>query len=62
MAQSGVLERSRVQLMRGLVCTKAKADLGAGGAAPPYLGFIPGGSGDLRWTTHARTLATAGAG
>src|SRR5918912_886954 len=42
-AQSGVLERPRVQLMRGLVCTKAKADLAAGGAAPPYPGFIPGG-------------------
>ena len=49
--QAGVLEGSRVQLYDGLARTKAKADLGAGGAAPLYPGFIPGGSDDLRWAT-----------
>ena len=29
-----------------------KADLPAGSAAPLYLGFIPGGSDDLRWATR----------
>src|SRR5438445_653294 len=29
---------------------QGKADLGAG-AAPPYTGFIPGESKDLRWAT-----------
>jgi hypothetical protein len=47
-AQAGVLEGSRVQLENGLARTKAKADLAAGGAAPLYPGFIPGGSDDLR--------------
>src|SRR5690242_5331777 len=49
--QAGVLEGSPVQLYDGLARTKAKADLGAGGAAPLYPGFIPGGSDDLRWAT-----------
>jgi len=48
LAQAGVLEGPRVQLANGLARTKAKADLGAGGAAPPYPGFIPGGLDDLR--------------
>src|SRR4051794_29283986 len=34
LAQAGVLEGSRVQLENGLARTKAKADLGAGGAPP----------------------------
>src|SRR3954468_6384747 len=50
-AQAGVLEGSRVQLENGLARTKAKADLGAGGAPPSYPGFIPGESDDLRWAT-----------
>src|SRR3954454_3187864 len=49
--QAGVLEGSPVQLYDGLARTKAKADLGAGGAAPLYPGFIPGGSDDVRWAT-----------
>jgi len=51
-AQAGVLEGSPVQLKNGLARTKAKADLGAGGAAPLYPGFIPGGSDDLRWAAE----------
>jgi hypothetical protein len=47
-AQSGVLEGSRVQLQSGLARTKTTADLGAGGAAAFYFGFIPGGSEALR--------------
>src|SRR3954449_7429322 len=54
-AQAGVLGGSRVQLENGLARTKAKADRGAGGAAPSYPGFIPGGSDDLRWATRKKT-------
>src|SRR4051794_1853858 len=53
-AQAGVLGGSRVQLENGLARTKAKADLGAGDAAPLYPGFIPGGSDDLRWATREK--------
>ena len=53
-AQAGVLEGPRVQLANGLARTKAKADLGAGGAAPLYPGFIPGGPDDLRWATRKK--------
>ena len=53
-AQAGVLGGSRVQLENGLARTKAKADLGAGGAAPLYPGFIPGGSDDLRWAARKK--------
>jgi hypothetical protein len=49
--QAGVLEGPRVRLKNGLARTKTGADLGAGGAAPLYPGFIPGGSDDLRWAT-----------
>src|SRR3954464_5475112 len=52
-AQAGVLGGSPVQLKNGLARTKAKADLGAGGAPPLYPGFIPGGSDDLRWAARA---------
>ena len=55
-AQTGVLEGPRVQLKNGLARTKAKADLDAGGAAPPYPGFIPGGSDNLRWATIKQVL------
>jgi len=49
-----VLGRPRVQLGNGLARTKAKADLGAGGAPASYPGFIPGGSDDLRWATRKK--------
>jgi len=52
-AQAGVLGGSPVQLKNGLARTKAKADLGAGGAPPLYPGFIPGGSDDLRWAAKS---------
>jgi hypothetical protein len=44
LAQSGVLQASRVQLIRGLVRTMTKADLSTGGPPQPATGFIPGGS------------------
>ena len=47
-AQAGVLGGSRVQLENGLARTKTGADLGAGGAAPLYPGFIPDGSEAFR--------------
>src|SRR6476661_4698604 len=56
-AQGGVLGGSPVQLKNGLVRTKAKADLGAGGAPPLYPGFIPGGSDDLRWAAKKESLS-----
>src|SRR3954464_10886587 len=59
-AQAGVLGGSRVQLENGLARTKAKADLGAGGAAPLYLGFIPGGSDDLRWAARKKPGSRGG--
>src|SRR6476661_8559693 len=59
-AQAGVLEGAPVQLKNGLARTKAKADLGAGGAAPPYPGFIPGGSDDLRWATRKKPGSRGG--
>jgi len=60
-AQAGVLGGSRVQLENGLARTKTGADLSAGGAAPLYPGFIPGGSDDLRWATQkgSRLIPTA---
>src|SRR3954453_14047609 len=51
---SGGARGPRVQLESGLARTKAKADLGAGDAAPLYPGFIPGGSDDLRWATNMK--------
>ena len=54
LAQSGVLEGPRVQLIHGLVRTKTKTDLGAGDAPPLYPGFIPGGSAS-RWATHTES-------
>src|SRR3954453_10278454 len=51
---SGGARGPRVQLKSGLARTKAKADLGAGDAAPLYPGFIPGGSDDLRWAAKKK--------
>src|SRR6476620_12274383 len=59
-AQAGVLGGSPVQLKNGLARTKAKADLGAGGAPPLYPGFIPGGSDDLRWAAKKNYNSNAG--
>src|SRR3954453_1601167 len=39
---------------------QANADLAASGAAPPYPGFIPGGSDDLRWATSKKPGSRGG--
>ena len=49
LADDPLLAVLRAGARRMLTHAKAKADLAAGGAAPLYPGFIPGGSDDLRW-------------